>query len=226
MTFEHLNIVYTNALCCSSELAVKVSDMYSRGDKCANSEMLKLKVLHDKILILKEYLNDHCNLVKNGEFTYDLSYWDISPLSDSWIWIKTIDQITVAYYNGTDEGGTISQNCLYPGRTYTVSFDYYYVINTPGGNESIVVTVGGTEYIVTPLIASDEPQHVEFTITAGDSTEISFYTISSVSPSNDILIDNVVVRNANDDGCLTEEQVDDLVRDIMKECEICDCQLK
>lgn len=219
MTFDNLNIVYTNALCCTSKLGVKVSDMYSRGDKCASSEMFKLKILQDKLLILKQYLVDHCNLIKNGKFTYDLSYWSISPLEDSWIWVDG-----EAYYNSTDEGGTLSQNCLYPSRTYTLSFDYNYIQNSPA-EEYIIITIGGTEYTVGPLVASTDNQHVELTVICGESTEVSFYTISSVSPSNDISIDNVIIRNADDNGCLTEEQIDKLAHDIMKECDICNCQL-
>lgn len=222
MTFEQLKIVYTNALCCSSELAVKVSDLYSRGDKCADFEMIKLKLLNDKILILKDWLNDHCNLVKNGEFTYDLSYWDNVDVGDAGPWLWNSGE---AYFEASDQGAGIAQNCLVPGRKYLLSFDYHY---TPGVNplgEYIRIKVGTSEYFVNPITASTTLQHVELEITCVGNSTFSLYTSFDSNTNSILYLDNVIIRNTDDNGCLTEEQIDTLTHDIMKSCEICDCQL-
>lgn len=53
MTSKNLNIVLTNAICCSSNLAIKVSKLLSMGNFCAESEVIKLKLLNDSIEVLK-----------------------------------------------------------------------------------------------------------------------------------------------------------------------------
>lgn len=55
MTETNLNLVLTNALKCSSELAVQVADLYASGNKCADSEFAKLKLLIDRIEALTSY---------------------------------------------------------------------------------------------------------------------------------------------------------------------------
>ena len=45
MTATNLNIVLTNAVCCSSAQAVKVSKLLSNGSICAKAEVVKLKLL-------------------------------------------------------------------------------------------------------------------------------------------------------------------------------------
>lgn len=55
MTATNLNIVLTNAVCCSSAQAVKVSKLLSNGSLCAKAEVIKLKLLNDYIEALKCY---------------------------------------------------------------------------------------------------------------------------------------------------------------------------
>jgi hypothetical protein len=70
MTETNLNLVLTNALCCSSKLAVEVADLYAMNNKCADSEFAKLKLLIDRIEALKCY---NFTVNKNSEFSFTLN---------------------------------------------------------------------------------------------------------------------------------------------------------
>lgn len=58
MTSTNLNIVLTNAACCSATKALAVSKLLSIGSKCAYSEVLNLKLLNDYIEVLRCYIVD------------------------------------------------------------------------------------------------------------------------------------------------------------------------
>jgi hypothetical protein len=73
MTETNLNLVLTNALCCSSKLAVEVADLYAMNNKCADSEFAKLKLLIDRIEALKCY-----------NFTVDKIYFDNYEDAKAW----------------------------------------------------------------------------------------------------------------------------------------------
>ena len=70
MTETNLNLVLTNALCCSSKLAVQVADLYAMGNKCADAEFRKLKILIDRIESLSCY---DFTYNKNSEFSFTLN---------------------------------------------------------------------------------------------------------------------------------------------------------
>ena len=70
MTETNLNLVLTNALKCSSELAVKVADLYAMGNKCADAEFRKLKILIDRIESLSCY---NVTIDNNSEFSFTLN---------------------------------------------------------------------------------------------------------------------------------------------------------
>jgi hypothetical protein len=55
MTESNLNIILTNALCCSATKAKEVSKLYSIGNSCADEELAKLKLLNDYIEELRCY---------------------------------------------------------------------------------------------------------------------------------------------------------------------------
>jgi hypothetical protein len=55
MTESNLNLILTNALCCSATKAKEVSKLYSIGNSCADKELIKLKLLNDKIEVLRCY---------------------------------------------------------------------------------------------------------------------------------------------------------------------------
>lgn len=84
ITQDTLNIVLANALCCSSGLAIKVAKMYSIGNKCADSEFRKLKLLIDKIELLRSFkfddeINDiqyiNCiDITQLNKLTHDVMY--------------------------------------------------------------------------------------------------------------------------------------------------------
>ncbi len=66
MSPNHIYIVLTNALCCSSKKALEVSKLFSTGNLCANNELIKLKLLNDKIKILSDYYFDTTDLETNN----------------------------------------------------------------------------------------------------------------------------------------------------------------
>lgn len=70
MTETNLNLVLTNALCCSSKLAVQVADLYAMGNKCADAEFRKLKILIDRIESLSCY---NVTVDNNAEFSFTLN---------------------------------------------------------------------------------------------------------------------------------------------------------
>jgi hypothetical protein len=70
MTETNLNLVLTNALCCSSKLAVQVADLYAMGNKCADAEFRKLKILIDRIESLSCY---NFNDATPSEFKFTLT---------------------------------------------------------------------------------------------------------------------------------------------------------
>jgi len=71
MNATNLNIVLTNSLCCISAQAAKVSKMYSIGNKCAESELQKLKLMNDWFEALRCY-NAESSI--NSKFVVRLDY--------------------------------------------------------------------------------------------------------------------------------------------------------
>lgn len=72
MTTENINIVLTNAQCCIGKYAVKVSKLLSMNDNCAESEVVKLKLMNDYFEVACEYNNnpivDNDNCITPEEF--------------------------------------------------------------------------------------------------------------------------------------------------------------
>ena len=64
MTTENINKVLGNAQCCIGKYAVKVSKLLSINDNCAESEVVKLKLMNDYFEAACEYNNtttyDNC----------------------------------------------------------------------------------------------------------------------------------------------------------------------
>lgn len=87
MTSENLDIVLSNALCCSSKKAIIVSDLLSRGDKCAKSKFKELKILNDSIetLLCNAYGESSCltedqinNLINNVMTICDICHCQLT----------------------------------------------------------------------------------------------------------------------------------------------------
>lgn len=72
MTTENINLILTNAQCCIGKYAVKVSKLLSVNDYCADSEVIKLKLMNDYFDIVCKYNNspivDNDNCLTPQEF--------------------------------------------------------------------------------------------------------------------------------------------------------------
>lgn len=254
MTETNLNIVLTNALCCSGELALKISDMYSIGNKCADSEFKKLKILIDKLKVLEEY---YCSVsqkiekhFKNQDLTIPCFGCCNAPEGFAWQG-GVLGCESFAYISGnsivfaTTDGGANAYmdlqvnaipvgSIIIPNNCFEVSFDvigdnsnpliHSTYLNT-NGNQSLQVYLGNTNTTI-EVFSYLTNKTIKFCPTLGTSLSFNGFTDSFITISNikikQVLNDQTIELNQK---CLDINQLDVLIHDIMKECNICDCQL-
>lgn len=234
MTFNNLKIVLTNALCCSSEQAIKVSNMLSRGDKCAKSELIKLKVLLDRINLLSEYLCDSKELlIETFDTEEDALEWTVED-SPIWIWVNKEIIIPLGELGPNGTGGYISfegegvegnlrKDCLVVGQRYRIEWDMYVSFNIEENlYTTIQVSLGDT--IINYNSEVNEVffhASVEGICTGDGNLNFMVTDLNNIVPHG---FDNIQVFIIGND-CLTEEQIDSMIHKVMETCEICDCQL-
>lgn len=69
MTQSTYNTILTNAFCCISTYATKVSKLLSLGNKCATKEIIKLKLLIDYVEVFSCYnINTTDNCLSEDNF--------------------------------------------------------------------------------------------------------------------------------------------------------------
>lgn len=240
MTLENLNIILTNALCCVSRKASEISHLYSIGNKCADSEVKKLKILIDKINIIKDYYftgQDTSILLFEEPFNIGV-FSQVPPgwNSDYWIWnakrINTSNTPPYIFPDSTSglialEGNNISStitksNLLTINKKYKVSFDLYYTSDNATGLDTVDLQIGlGDNYIEVGQVVTSS----RITLSGICKTNTNFNIRGTLSSGNPVfLIDNIEILRTPE-TCFDDEQVDKLVHDIMRECDICDCQL-
>lgn len=204
MTETNLNIVLSNALCCSSQLATNVAKLYSIGNSCADSEFNKLKLLIDKIEALKCYQFPVTTTITNVNSQFDINFTEDYQI----LFLERIDGVTI--------------NLNINGTTYIITSDgvntaYQLIINklTELG---ILVFVDYTRiglYLTLLCSIIDFGFSIQYA-TYEPVDYIFTNTVVGVCPATII----TPVEN-----CLTEEQADIMMHDIMRQCDICDCQL-
>lgn len=202
MTADNLNIVLTNSLCCISAQAVKVSKLYSIGDKCADSELQKLKLMNDWFEALRCY---NANESINSEFALKLSYNDYIALSN------VLRNYTVNV-NGVES--------TLPGDGVKTIFEIYLellAIVLPDGIINIVLDPDGIDQRDATIYITGlcDTENITLTTTL-ISTGAVLNTIEVTKYKNGLC----TVLN-----CLTESDFNILVAKLMKECDICECQL-
>lgn len=206
ITNNNLNIILTNALCCISEQAVKVSKLYSIGDKCADSELQKLKLMNDWFEALKCYNTEES---VNSKFLLKVEYNIYAIL------LKAPSNVNYSY-NITINGILYSVNG--DGVTSIVDLINILILSAPG--------------IISTTVTEDPdnftPRYVYSYIEADcDITNINYKVIQI---SDGVILTNVdwtmyqqgVCTITN---CLAEESFNIIVTKLMKECDICECQL-
>lgn len=204
MNATNLNIVLTNALCCSSQLATKVGKLYGIGNLCVDTEFDKLKLLIDKIEVLKCYSfpTEINTLNTDSEFYTTLTIEQYKLLSE--ILYLTI-QLNI---NGT----------IYTIVSDDVS-DAKKLILDKLIELGIIVSVNLTKDSLLFVLTCDI-LNIDFTVQYGSELPVSYLftnTVLGICPSTII-----IPANKN---CLTEEQADIMMQDIMRQCDICQCQL-
>jgi len=202
MTAENLNIVLTNSLCCISAQAVKVSKLYSIGDKCADSELQKLKLMNDWFEALRCY---NANESINAEFALKISY-------DSYIALSNVLRNYTVNVNGVES--------TLPGDGVKTIFEIYLELL------DIVLPEGVINIIIDP--DGRDTRNATIYVTGLCDTENITLTTTLISTG---AVLNVIEFTKYKNGlctvlnCLTEEDFNILVAKLMKECDICECQL-
>lgn len=236
MTLDNLQIIITNAKCCIATLGAKVSDLYSIGSKCADTELVKLKILEDRVNLLEDYYCNNTVILSErfneGVFPNAPTGWEYS-LPQCWFWNakkitpsgNTVDLTSGAagFSNVDNEGLLYKTNLLTIDKFYKVEFDLYFQSDIDPDEEPSRLQIGlGTNFLTVP--AKTTVSHI---VIEGFCEENSTFTIKGVdiTPYNaEYLVDNIVITEF-DNTCLTYEQIDSIAHKVMKQCDICDCQL-
>lgn len=194
------NIILTNAYCCISKQAAKVSKLLSIGDRCAQKEVAKLKLLIDYVEALKCYNTETTNskfLVRVTSVDYENSFLAISnPL-------RTY-RITVNGVQYTQQGDGVS----------TRGEIFISILNTINNIISYYVEADYTK--------EREGYNYVYIEAECDVTSIIFDTTVSTSPTN---FTNIIPGNCKVENCLSEDNFDIIKSRIMNICDICECQL-
>lgn len=200
MTQSNLNLILSNSLCCISKKAAEVSDLYSIGNSCADSEFIKLQLMNDWYESLRCY-----NLtIRNSEF----------------INVMFIDMFN-SLFNVNSKNNII----------YTIAVNGI-IYSAQGDNTTLVIDLIQNLMLSIPNIISYDiyetgsitEQHIVATC---DVKEI---IISVLNIETGLTIrapgyNNIIEGICELDNCLSEKQFDRILNNLMKACNICECQL-
>ena len=198
MTSNNIDIVLTNALCCSANKANELSDLLSKGSLCIESKVRELKILNDSINLLKCYNfgNTANTILTIGSTTFNMNGISVTG--------KTYNfNINGIIYNINGDNVTkifILLNDLLKLAGYYISS--YYNINSDNG---IIIYTLNCNII-----------NLTVSVTISNGTTI-------IAPTIINQIGNCIPISLN---CITEDQMIFLTNRIMKYCDICECQLK
>ena len=207
MTKNNLNIILGNALCCSANKAIEISDLLSMGNKCVNEKIKNLQILNDSIESLKCYKFDTIVPITNSVFTLSLNNNNNSNFA-----------ITVI------PSGYPNLSILMNGVTYSIAYDgiktsYQLFINLLTSLGVFVsvssTTIGNITVYTYTLNCNIISLNISFYGEAG----IINFILMLITPGN---CNIKIVPPIN---CLTSTQMDFLAHKIMSICDICDCQL-
>lgn len=233
MLYNNIKIVLINAKCCIGELAAKVAKLYAIGDKCANSELKKLKILEDRYKSIEDYYCSKLEILfepfNTNVFTDIPQLWERSSTNFIWDAKKIAPNLLpdpdsgLIAYSGLDATNTLYRDGLLTiDKRYVIEFDFYY--DSDSGQETppdVQVFLGTTLLNVFSDVLSTRitlegicEGNTTFTIQASDN-----YPLNST-----YAFDNIRIYQRLD-TCLTEDQIDIMIHDLMRDCDICDCQL-
>ena len=206
MNATNLNIVLTNSLCCISAQAAKVSKLYSIGNKCAESELQKLKLMNDWFEALRCY-NAETSI--NSKFVLRLDYEVYNSI------LKATSNVGRRY--------VITVN----GIEYSADGDGVTSVgNLVGG---LILSAAGVNSLTVVEEPDGYPDRQAYLYIEADC-DITTINYQVIRISDEVVLTDIdftlyqaglcTVTN-----CLTEDQYDTIVHKLMSACDICDCQL-
>lgn len=204
MTSDNLNIILTNALCCSATKAVLLSDKLSKGILCLESEKRELKLLNDRIEILKCYKFEINNTISNTILTLGDKDFTLDIVSTN-LKEYTIIINGISYIKIGDGVKKISE--LVTEQLITLGY-----------------------YISSSIVVFNDVVYVRYVLTCQvDSITVNVEVGSKEVPqprTTTAVINQIGVCGTVDEiNCLTADQMDQMAHEIMEYCDICDCQL-
>jgi len=202
MNSTNLNIVLTNALCCISAQAVKVSKLYSIGDKCADSELQKLKLMNDWFEALRCYTLSP----KNSKFR-----------------VRTESSKDNTFYSKVSEIGVV-YSVIVNGVSYDFNGDGVSLIKDLLMDTLATITnIISSELIFDPTTIL--PRYTNLYIEADCDVETIVMQVLKNDTIREIPLACYQQGYCTALNCLTETDYNTILAKLMKECGICECQL-
>lgn len=207
MTTENINIVLTNAQCCIGKYAVKVSKLLSINDYCADSEVVKLKLMNDYFEVACEYKNDLVVIAdKNAVIT-------LTTLAGTLVYLDDILALGYPF------------ELIVNGTSYVITAD-----GTSTIGELIVIQLELLSIYKSHTVTYEIVDSV--IISMSYIFELKCNTTSMTLHNYTDTVDGVLIPgtcNAKTtttyDNCITPEEFEIVINKLMQACEICPCQL-
>lgn len=151
MTFDNLNIVLTNAVCCSAVKAVELSDLLSKGNLCVESKIRELKLLNDRINLLRCY---------NFDTSTQLATFTVS-VTNIEVFASTVFTLNINNIAGPSVVYNVFNN---------INSVYTYLFTKAGFTYILISSIGNVKtYLVTALCDTN-------TLTVSNSNDSSINT--------------------------------------------------
>ncbi len=213
MTDENINLVLTNSLCCLATEGKKVAKLLSIGDSCAESEVIKLKLLYDYYEAVRCY-NTTPVVTMIGVIPEIIS---ITTLSGSELCLNNVSILDGDYTVFINDGGYVSTHVIGDGvKTVgeliieTLTTSGYYISHTVEVTTILEITSYKYIFTLTCNVLAMAVSYLTFGTTGIEIQKGDCGTAISTLPEN----------------CLTQEEFDIIINRLMNACDICHCQLK
>jgi len=204
MTSDNLNIVLTNSLCCISAKSVEVAKLLSIGSKCSDSELQKLKLMNDWFDALRCYDIDPITalfLYRTDTLNYE--NFTTAPSNVLKIYTLIVNGIT---YSFPGDGVSTRYNILLSLLAQASSTATVTLILDPDTKD----TIYGYFYIEAPCdVKTIVAETTDLSGVVQSSFDFTLYREGMCVPTN----------------CLSEDNFNIILANLMKECDICECQL-
>lgn len=215
MTAENINLVLTNANCCISAYAVKVSKLLSTNSLCAESEVLKLKMMNDYYAAASCYDTTPIITISNDITPTSIS---LESTSASNLYLDNISSITDTYNLLINDVTNIT--VLIPGDGITTI-----------GDLIVAELIAQGLYISHTVEITNIGRVLICTYTFNLVCTVHGLTLSFLDPFEEIIGTELQVGFCGTEvitypeNCLTSEELDIVINKLMLACEICPCQL-